>query len=218
MSWTQGFDPQWALEQHETLCRIYLNHARVTWAVAQFVLPDNKKEPLPAYLDISIDSYVTDYFSGVQPSGDEFLDFLAKRGADSAQIKEAVLSSFQETALRTRIAKEKAKEFFRLFQTEWHVLDTHVKELIDDTSIYYLIEIAISDARSTRARMNAIKSHRENHSMKADVFKWLDENMSNFKSMDSAAEAIAGKIVVTKFRAVRKWVGEWKKLRAASTT
>jgi len=63
----------------------------------------------------------------------------------------------------------------------------------------------------------AIKRHTENHAMKSEVFKWLDANMVNFKSMDGAAAAIAGKIAPIAFRTARDWTGEWKKLRSAST-
>ena len=67
------------------------------------------------------------------------------------------------------------------------------------------------------AKRGAAARHTENRAMKTDVFAWLDANMANFKSMDSAAEAIAGVIVPTKFRTARNWVGEWKKLRSAGT-
>lgn len=67
-----------------------------------------------------------------------------------------------------------------------------------------------------RAREGARARHSENHAMKSDVFKWLDANMVNFKSMDSAAEAITKQQPI-KFRTARDWTGEWKKLRSAST-
>lgn len=65
-------------------------------------------------------------------------------------------------------------------------------------------------------KRNAYKRHAENRAMKAEVFKWLDDNFANFKSMDSAAEAMAGKLIPATFRTVRAWVTEWKKLRSAS--
>lgn len=63
----------------------------------------------------------------------------------------------------------------------------------------------------------ASKRHAENRDMKNEVFQWLDLNMSSFKSMDEAAEAIAGKVQPVKFRTARDWVGQWKKLRSPST-
>ena len=59
--------------------------------------------------------------------------------------------------------------------------------------------------------------HAENRSMKADVHKWLDSNMARFKSMDAAAESIAGNVAPVKWRTARSWVGEWKKLRSTGT-
>ena len=66
-------------------------------------------------------------------------------------------------------------------------------------------------------KKGAAVRHKENHAMKAQVFDWLDSNFDNCKSMDSAAELMAGKLVPATFRTVRGWVTEWKKLRSAST-
>lgn len=90
---------------------------------------------------------------------------------------------------------------------------------LDRASLIYAISIASSGAaaksRSAHAKRIAHIRHAENRSMKADVFTWLDDNMHRFPSMDSAAEAIAGRIAPVKFRAARDWVGAWKKLRSA---
>lgn len=66
-------------------------------------------------------------------------------------------------------------------------------------------------------RENAKKAHSEHYAMKQQVFAWLDGNMANFKSMDGAADAIAGKVVPIGWRTARDWVGQWKKLRSAGT-
>ncbi|WP_374591439.1 hypothetical protein [Aquabacterium sp.] len=79
-------------------------------------------------------------------------------------------------------------------------------------------EVLISMGRKALATAGANALHAENRAMKADVFAWLDAHMKNFKSMDKAAEAIAGKIAPIAFRTARAWVGEWKKLRSAGTT
>ena len=84
-------------------------------------------------------------------------------------------------------------------------------------SLGYVGVHARRNALSNAARNAANIRHVENRSMKYDVFNWLDSNMASFKSMDDAALAIAEKVVPVKFRAVRTWVTEWKKLRSAST-
>lgn len=76
---------------------------------------------------------------------------------------------------------------------------------------------AFNKGKSAIPKQNARKRHAENHAMKVDVFKWLDSNFDNCKSMDSVAEMMAGKLVPATFRTVRGWVTEWKKLRSAST-
>ena len=75
----------------------------------------------------------------------------------------------------------------------------------------------MAQARRELAGSAAHARHAENRTLKAEVFSWLDANMANFKSMDKAAEAIAGKIAPIAFRTAREWVGEWKKLRSAGT-
>lgn len=76
--------------------------------------------------------------------------------------------------------------------------------------------LGVKDGKSIAPKKGAAKRHEENRAMKADVFSWLDANMSNFESMDKAAEAIASKVSPIAFRTARAWVGEWKKLRSAS--
>lgn len=78
-------------------------------------------------------------------------------------------------------------------------------------------EEATRELRSTLAKNAAYARHSENREMKAKVFVWCDENMPRFKSMDDAAYDIAGTFIPQKFRTVRDWMTEWKKLRPAST-
>lgn len=73
----------------------------------------------------------------------------------------------------------------------------------------------ITEGKAIGPRKGAAVTHKEHRAMKADVFAWLDENMSNFRSMEKAAEAIAGKVVPIGFRTARDWVGDWKKERSA---
>lgn len=67
------------------------------------------------------------------------------------------------------------------------------------------------------AKKGAKARHKENHQTKDFVFAWLDNNMEKYKSMDDAAHYISEKLVPMKFRTVRQWLTEWKKLRSAST-
>ena len=89
----------------------------------------------------------------------------------------------------------------------------------------YWLGIVVGSWSSPKNRHNPMKAfsllgaaakNAENRAMKNDVFAWLDKNMTN-QSMDSAALDIAGKIVPMKFRTVRDWITEWKKLRSAGT-
>lgn len=82
--------------------------------------------------------------------------------------------------------------------------------------IFESFKKGLKQGKAVAPRKGAAKRHEENRAMKADVFSWLDANMSNFKSMDKAAEAIASKVAPIAVRTARDWVGEWKKLRSAS--
>lgn len=64
---------------------------------------------------------------------------------------------------------------------------------------------------STNARKAAFARHRENHEMKAQVWKWYSEHKEMYPSMDKAAEALVAsvKLVPVSFRTARAWIGEW---------
>ena len=76
--------------------------------------------------------------------------------------------------------------------------------------------LGIKHGKSEISKKGAEKRHEEHRSMKSEVFKWLDLNMNEFKSMDKAAEHISKNRVPVAFRTARAWVSEWKKLRSAS--
>ena len=147
----------------------------------------------------------------------EYVNALKANGIDTEKLHELAqnISNSYEQSLFDR--KVKAAKFFELIKTEWLIGDAEVRELIDGESIIDLLELVLAHADTTRARIKAVKRHAENHEMKAKVFEWCDENMPRFKSMDDAAFDIAGTFIPQKFRTVREWMTEWKKLRSAST-
>lgn len=75
----------------------------------------------------------------------------------------------------------------------------------------------LKKAKTEMALNGAHARHASARANKAKVFTWCDENMARFKSMDDAALDIAETFVKEKFRTVREWMTEWKKLRSAST-
>ena len=96
-------------------------------------------------------------------------------------------------------------------------MDTAISVNLDHSSISHFVEMIAKNHVKALQVSNANKRHAENHAMKAEVFVWLDANMSDFKSMDKAAEAVMKQQPIA-FRTARDWVGQWKKLRSASTT
>lgn len=85
------------------------------------------------------------------------------------------------------------------------------------TNTFSMINAVKLKTRKEGARTGANARHAENRAMKREVFTWLDTNFSAFKSMDAAATEIASKVAPIAWRTAREWVGEWRKLRSAST-
>lgn len=56
------------------------------------------------------------------------------------------------------------------------------------------------------ARLGADARHKENRDMKTQALEWYAANKDKVGSKDSAAEAIAGKVVPVKFRTARDWL------------
>ncbi len=80
-----------------------------------------------------------------------------------------------------------------------------------------ILNKALTRITAERATNAANARHKKSREAKTKVFSWCDENMASFKSMDDAALDIAETFVPQKFRTIREWMTEWKKLRSAST-
>lgn len=105
----------------------------------------------------------------------------------------------------------------RVRNPEGEAIDAAIAEFLNHKTIGYFVDLILTNHTSAQQAAKAIKRHAENHAMKSEVFKWLDDNMQNFTSMDKAAEAIAGKLQPIAFRTARDWVSDWKKLRSTGT-
>lgn len=130
---------------------------------------------------------------------------------------EYIYGKFTEYSLRDSNVKciAKGKGEFELHDLDGQQLDLELREHLHHLSIGRFIELVLSNAVKAKQSAAALKRHQENHAMKLQVFEWLSINFQKFKSMDAAAEAIAGKLVPLKFRTVRKWVKEYKDMQSA---
>ncbi len=146
----------------------------------------------------------------------EYVSALKASGIDTDNLHRMAIERDAEFEKSRHDAKVRAANFFEIIKTDWMISDEQVRELIDSESILDLLELVLMHANSTRARLKAIKRHANDYAMKDKVFVWCDENMTRFKSMDAAAFDIAETFVPNKFRTVRDWMTEWKKLRSAS--
>lgn len=85
----------------------------------------------------------------------------------------------------------------------------------------HAINMTIDEMAKVRARKQisltaskaAILRHAEHSAMKAQVFEWCDVHMGEYRSMNAAAEAIAGKLVPVTGRTVYGWIREWRQER-----
>lgn len=70
--------------------------------------------------------------------------------------------------------------------------------------------------KSEFGKQGAEARHAENRALRSYVERIYSERKADFKSMDAAAQAIAGKEVPVTFRTVRSWIGDYnKRLRSA---
>ena len=72
-------------------------------------------------------------------------------------------------------------------------------------------EINIRGEKSRIASKKAHILHAENHALKASALDYYADKIDSFNSMDDAAGKIAGKIVPSAFRTVRKWITDYHK-------
>lgn len=96
-------------------------------------------------------------------------------------------------------------------------LDEAIRENLDHQTFGALVELILQSSERAAQTARAVARHAENRSMKAEVFAWLDVHMKDYKSMDDAAEAVAGKGWPIKWRTARDWIAQWKALRSAGT-
>jgi len=92
-----------------------------------------------------------------------------------------------------------------------------IKKDLDFDSLLVFLSMSKESSTRQRASILATKRHEKNHHAMEKVFIWCDANMSRFRSMDDAAFDIAETFVPQKFRTVRQWMTEWKKVRAAGS-
>jgi hypothetical protein len=151
---------------------------------------------------------------------EEYKNELIKQGFNFSDLVAEGFSSYREFHEEEAKANQRAAEFFHSWMKKKYIDPNDFKRLIDSSSIVHFLELVLANADTTIARLKAEKLHEEHRAMKVDVFNWLDEKFEDFrstgKSMDDIAqEQIAGKLVPLKFRTVREWMTEWKKLRSA---
>lgn len=70
--------------------------------------------------------------------------------------------------------------------------------------------------KADMAKKGADVAHAENRSMKLEVFAWLAENRTRFKSKEKTAEEIAKQQPIAR-RTAYGWITDWEKLQSAST-
>lgn len=209
MGWTKSFDKNELLKNHDLVCReLYMRlcvYAHI--------------EGIDYDLDF-IDGYVEELFDGVQPNPHEFMSFLERRGIDANLIRRTYtefLEGLEKTKTSQIQSREKAEAFFRLFQTEWHVLDEDVSRYIDESSIYYLLELAIADATSTKARLNAVRRHQEDPKQrdKATVRECWDawqRQLDRYSGKAAFARDMLDKFPSLESQPViERWCREWER-------
>ena len=157
---------------------------------------------------------IKDWFVRENFSAEQILNFAAIIFAQSSILEEEQQEHIEELERHA----QQLVSFSSVFDQSRDMAHAYIKLLEQTPS--KLVDALVKGVligKSIAPKRNAKKRHAEHHSMKAEVFVWCDANMLNYKSMDKAAEAIAGKITPIAFRTARAWIGEWKKLRSPGT-
>ena len=85
--------------------------------------------------------------------------------------------------------------------------DTMIREcLSDEGTLIELLEIAVANASTVKAKEMARSRHTENHAMKAQVLSWYSASKGQFRSKDAAAQFASTTLVPVTFRTVREWL------------
>jgi hypothetical protein len=142
---------------------------------------------------------------------------IVKRREDKQRVRaECVFKKFMDGKLPVDLYVQTHSASVPVY--DWpNDMDTAISVNLDHSSISYFVEMIAKNHVRALQVSRANKRHLETNAMKAWVFVWLDSNMTKFKSMDKAAEAVMKQQPIA-FRTARDWVGEWKKLRSAGTT
>jgi hypothetical protein len=83
-------------------------------------------------------------------------------------------------------SKKKAIEFFELIKSEWHVTDDQVRDHLDSTTIYELLEIVLSHADEVRARLSAMARHEKTNKAKEFVVAEWQKHREQYGGNKSA--------------------------------
>jgi hypothetical protein len=93
----------------------------------------------------------------------------------------------------------------------WHAMRFQSSVFHWVTMVHAFVRERFIRSQSDIALVAAHARHAETRAMKQEVWEWYKANEQSYRSMDAAAEAIAGKIVPVAFRTARAWIGEYRK-------
>lgn len=145
--------------------------------------------------------------------GEALLTSKEERARTKAKATEAVENLYAELC-SPNIAEDDSisDEDFR----EWKERVTGIiRTQIDFDALLVLLKKAGQVAVSAEAKKKALKRHEENHSIRDQIYEWLDQHKTPEMALDTAADKMAGKVVPLKWRTVREHCTEWNKLRSA---
>jgi len=92
-------------------------------------------------------------------------------------------------------------------------IDTMIREILNASNIYAFIELVAADSKSATIAVAASRRHAKNHARRDLVHEWCKANMARYRSVDNAAEAVAGKVVHVAHSTARKWINSWPGLQ-----
>ena len=145
-----------------------------------------------------------------------------RKAAELGQLFDDVTQALQdfgganEEGIRLAQAGEAAiRAMAALGEAQLHKAEQESTSLLASFAETFPRQVA-AQVKSDAGRTAAAGRHKENHQMKKEVMEWCEENLAKYRSMDAAADAVAGKLVPVKFRTARNWIAEYRKVHPSA--
>lgn len=167
-------------------------------------------------IQLPLDPQAYEIFYKKPPNKDDYFIYLESAGFKPNEILKEIQSQMNACVAQAHESKNKAREFFNLFETEFHITNEQISKYIDEDSIYYLLDLAVSNVASVRAKTAVLRRYEIDPKQKEKAFVkecwelWQNE-MERYKGNAAFARDMLQKYeTLTSQPVIERWCREWK--------